>query len=57
MGCSCGGDYIWDAKQGKLMCCKCGKFSPYQPMPRYAELLAENERLKKEVARLRDRAD
>ena len=49
MSCICGGIYIWVKELNALVCANCGRHSPYQPKPKYEELLEENERLKAEI--------
>ena len=37
---------------GQLICPECGRHSPYQPVPSYDQILAENKALKQRIATL-----
>ena len=37
---------------GQLICPECGRHSPYQPMPSYDQILAENKQLLIRIATL-----
>lgn len=50
MGCNnCGGSWILDAKQNRLICEKCGSLSLYQPMLPYEKLLEKNKQLEEKI--------
>ena len=54
MGCPCGGKYDWDEKRKLLVCANCGKASPFQPMPDYAQVITERNHLYQSLSEIRD---